>query len=527
MRSPIQPDRAGRWRIAAALLALSAAALMMHQPSPGLAQSSGARQSNRLPDTRQQAPRMDQRAPQPPRQPAVNRHQEQQSSRRQRIGLTRLSEQLGRDTPTGRGVKFDHIEGLPGNYLPDLGAARYDRIDARAMSGPSEAFGHVESTSRIIYGRGGLAPGVTAVDFYAMSDWLGRGFLRAGTPLPPLRTDARVMTHSWIGQDNPLAEEILARVDYVIDTQDVVVVVGVNNGRGSAIPPLLASAYNVIAVGAWNGGSSAGPTTFAGEGRGKPDLVAPGGQTSFSTPVVAAAAGLLIEAADRVVRTDPEARRAEVIKALLLSGAVKPDGWTSTIERPLDRFFGAGRVRVDRSHAILAAGRITPRESQASEETGSRPSAGWDFRAASPGESLVYELSVPDDGSALTVSAVWHRRVAGNLSRDPATGRPRWNDFARIANFDLTLEHLSPDGSWQPAGESRSGVDNLEHLYLPAPRPGVYRLTVQRQDRHADAWDAAVAFLAAPPITEQPTTEPETDEADPPAAPPSAAPAPP
>ncbi len=502
MTCRFSPNRADRWWTAAALLAVMVIALLLRGPLLSLGQPAG-RQSNRLPDTRQQPPRIAQPTqPQTPaQQPQVNRQQLEQTRRRERIGLMQLAEQLGRDMPTGRGVKIDHVEGLPGNYLPNLGAARYDRIDARAMSGPSEAFGHVESTARIIYGRSGLAPGVDAVDFYAMSDWIGRGFLRAGTPLPPLRTDARVMTHSWIGQTNPLAEEILARVDYVVDTQDVVVVVGVNNGRGSAIPPLLGSAYNVIAVGAWSGNNSAGPTTFAGGGRSKPDLTAPGGQTSYSTPVVAAGATLLIEAADRFVQATPEVRRAEVVKAVLLTGAVKPEGWSADTERPLDRHFGAGRMRIDRSYAVLAAGRAVPRTSDAAESASHPRAAGWDFRALDVGGDAVYEVEVPDDGSTLSITAVWHRRVAGNLSRDPATGRPRWNDFARVADFDMTLAHQADDGTWQPAGESRSRVDNVEHIHLPTAEPGLYRLTVQRQDRHADAWDVAIAFLAAPPAS--------------------------
>jgi hypothetical protein len=218
------------------------------------------------------------------------------------------------------------------------------------------------------------------------------------------------------------------------------------------------------------------------------------------------------------VATTPEARRAEVIKALLLTGAVKPSGWSSQVDRPLDRHFGAGRVRVDRSHAILAAGRAQPRASvdgedgAASDTSTAGASAGWDFRSPSAGDELVYELVVPDAGMELTVSAVWHRRVAGNVSREAGTGRPRWNDFSRVADFDLLLEHAVEDGTWVAAGASRSRVDNVEHIHLPTAEAGRYRLTVSRRDRHADAWGVAVAWLAAPEAG-QAADAPEVDDA--------------
>lgn len=426
---------------------------------------------------------------------------------RARIGLGVLARRLGPDMPIGRGVKFAHVEGLPGKYLPDLGSRRYDRIDARAMSGPSEAFGHTIGTAAIIYGPQGMAPGVSEIDFYAMPDWLGRGFLRAGTPFPPQTTDARVMTHSWIGNGSPLADEILARVDYVVDVNDVIMVVGVNNGRDTPIPPMLASAYNVIAVGAWNGDSSTGPAFFGTPGRSKPDIVAPGGRTSFATPMAAAAAAMLLEAADRQAQTNPQACRAQTIKALLLTGAQKPEDWSCTPDRPLDPRFGAGRLRVDQSHAIFEAGRAQPRkpgdENAQGPQYAAGPPSGWDVQAVDLGRTLVYDLQVIEDGTPLTATVVWNRRVAGNLSREAGSGKPRWNDFARVADFDLRLERLDGEGRWTLVAQSISRVDNVEHVYAPAAASGRYRLLVPRLDRHAGPWEVAVAWQsgAIPPTT--------------------------
>ena len=99
---------------------------------------------------------------------------------------------------------------------------------------------------------------------------------------------ARLYTHSWIAPATAGYEDILRRIDYLADVRGVVMVVGVNNGAGNPVPPLLASAYNTISVGQWDGHSSGGYTTVEGAGRCKPEIVAPGGLTSFATPVVAA-----------------------------------------------------------------------------------------------------------------------------------------------------------------------------------------------------------------------------------------------
>src|SRR5690606_1735666 len=116
---------------------------------------------------------------------------------------------------------------------------------------------------------------------------------------PPVDDGIRLFNHSWIGGASSAAPHILRRIDWVIDERDAIMCVGVNNERTSAVPVLLASSYNAIAVGTarGNGNSSGGYTTYEGVGRCKPDLVGPRGLTSFATPSVTACCAILMERA--------------------------------------------------------------------------------------------------------------------------------------------------------------------------------------------------------------------------------------
>jgi hypothetical protein len=135
-----------------------------------------------------------------------------------------------------------------------------------------------------------------------------------------------VQNHSWIsaaGNSEAVVSEINQRLDFAIDRDGFSSVVGVNNAASTALPQMLAQAYHTISVGLTNGAHSAGFTTLDGPGRIKPDLVAPDGLTSFATPMVAGAAGLLQAALAAAPYALTGADRPRVTKALLLAGAAK------------------------------------------------------------------------------------------------------------------------------------------------------------------------------------------------------------
>ncbi len=411
------------------------------------------------------------------------------------IGLTRLERQLGKQTPTGLGVVVSHVEGNQGDYLPAINTSHFAGVAFEPISGPSIVNAHAQATARVIYGRNGLAPGVHRVNAYSSYHWVRSGLLRTGTPEAPLSDDSRVVTHSWVGGgDDAFTREALRRVDWAIDTHGLIMIAGVNNGMETRVPGLICSAYNAIAVGNWIGNSSGNYTVVDVVGRCKPDLVAPNGQTSFATPTVAAVVCRLLEWTDRM--DDERAGRPEVIKAVLMAGAEKPENWSRDERRPLDHRFGAGRLRADRAHAILNAPAAQPTPALV------RHTMAWDWRDIpardeQPSE-LAYEFEAGQPMGELSAVLTWHRRIDGRVLQDILTSEPRWVDTPRSAELSLSLVRLESDASQTVLDQSASRIDNVQHVYVKNLPAGRWRLVVQRTDRLDEAWDFALAWRIEP-----------------------------
>ncbi len=471
----------------------------------------------------------------PPDDDASRSRSAPRPSDRRLTGWQAAFERLGRDMPVGRDVVVGHVEGGKGPYLPDAEQGSFRRVRFLARSGPSDKFGHATATARLAYGSGGLATGVRVVHCFQSDDWLTDGYLKLGQAQPPARDAPRLFNHSWIGRSAPYATNVLRRVDYAIDAYDVVMCVGVDNGSNSSVPELLASAYNVIAVGtAKNGGASSGGYTRIEEpGRCKPDIVGPRGLTSFTTPMVTGACAILLEAADTLdtprLAQAPEseasggggaggngaesssagrgsgrlASRAEVVKAALLAGAVRGAGWRPEPGRPLDEFLGAGVLNIDRSLLVMQAGR------EAAGRLSRR--AGWDFATIGVGETARYRFETLEPLGPTQAVLTWHRRIDGRTGTSPVDGRRLWLDMPRLANLDLRLIQLDEAGRRHVAAESASEIDNVELLHLPALEPGRYVLEVTRRDDGLDeAWDYALAWLIERPSD----TEASSNNAD-------------
>ncbi|MFA9480218.1 S8 family serine peptidase [Phycisphaerales bacterium AB-hyl4] len=407
-------------------------------------------------------------------------------------GFTQAERRLGDDAPTGAGIVLGHVEGDPGQYLPRVDHHRYRRIDLRPRSGESEPLSHTDATARIIYGPQGLAHGIREVHHFSSPHWLGGGYLRAGQSQPPADDRPRVFNHSWIGNDsgmNPAqTAHILRRIDYAIDRHGVVMSVGVNNNRNSRVPGLLASAYNVIAVGLADGASSSGGTNIEVEGRAKPDIVAPGTRTSYSTPVVTAAVARMLEAAGKLPEHAESARRPETIKALLMAGATKPWNWRQRDGQVLDDRLGAGVVHLDNALRILEAGRAKPNEV--------RSGSGWDLRMIQPGGRAIYRLDLDEPVEELSIMLTWHRRIDGRTVPHPTTGQPAWVDTPALARFDLRVVHAGDEGS-RLLADSLSEIDNVQHVHLTDAPAGDYHLVVSRREGGPAApWPVAIAWRA-------------------------------
>lgn len=407
----------------------------------------------------------------------------------QLIGLDRLERRLGADTPKGTGLVAGHVEGQRADYLPNRNAEAFRGVAIAARSGEGKVNGHAHATAAVVYGPQGLAPGIGKVDCYNVPDFLGSGLLNTNAAAGPVTHGQSVYNHSWVGRNLANVGDALRRIDYVIDTYDTIMVVGVDNGRSSRVPALLSSAYNVIAVGEWHGNSSGGYTLVETAGRCKPDIVAPGGLTSYATPVVTAAVARLLETAI-MLDAAAKASRAEVIKAVVLAGATKPEHWQPESGKPLDGHLGAGRLNLDLSHTVLSAG--PPR----AYPTANR--FGWEFAQLEPDRTHTYGLDLAAPMAELSLVLVWHRRVRGFEDAAPSGQLPTWSDEAAMANLDLAVMRRDDPERSRIIARSDSRVDNVEHIFLRSIEAGRYRIEVDRKDALDETWDYAIAWRIEP-----------------------------
>jgi hypothetical protein len=212
----------------------------------------------------------------------------------------------------------------------------------------------------------------------------------------------------------------------------------------------------------------------------KPDITAPASLTSFSTPLVAGTATLLLQAGlrgDAGPGTATDVTDMRTIKALLMNGATKPADWTNLPGKPLDLRYGAGVLQ--RVELLSAVARWAARPNRDTDDqrwraaspasnTNNLPARrGWDFRSIS---------------HAINQDAVNHYFF--DLSRAPGrtlTATLTWNrqqNQVGINNLDLFLYDANTGNL---VASSESIVDNVEHLRLPALPAARYNLQVLKR----------------------------------------------
>lgn len=337
--------------------------------------------------------------------------------------------------------------------------------------------GHADSVGYNFYGLGsGMAPGVARVDNYD-ADYFYNSIIAA--LLPPAIGDPLVnQSFIFTGLTSSQEATVDQNYDNYAANNNILFFSGAGNG-GSVYPP--ATCYNGMGVGVYGASSSVGPTS---DGRSKPDITAPGGATSFSTPYVAGAGAVLLQAA---VRGDggPDVAGAEdmrTLKALLLNGAVKPGDWTNGVTTPLDARYGAGILNVFESWKLLSGGRHSYIESTSNTSGSPHPPgsntnnepvpAGWDFNSITNQRSLfTYKEQVnhyyfnlnTNAGSTfmLTATLVWNRQAHQTA----------------VNNLNLFLYNVTTTNL---VISSTSAVDNVQHIFLPALPKGRYDLQVQK-----------------------------------------------
>lgn len=443
------------------------------------------------------------------------------------IGYTQLQTELGSGTPTGNKVPVTQVEADTKEnpdyytYLPDTLISEFTGKDFSFhivyKNGSYPTYGissHATQVGQNFYGNASsIAPGITSINNYLANHWLGSGFLNSGGP-QPLTTNARVANHSWVGaSSDPAANvDVLKRLDWVINQDEYIQVVAMNNSNGiaPATEPLLGSSFNAIAVGLSSGKSTHGSYALDSlytNGRTRPDLVAPMGATSYATPVVSAAAALLVEvghAGGATLSTDPlvqsttnrngntiyNAERSEVVKAALMAGAsrtspnltntVTPQGYVVDTNNGLNSSYGAGQLNIYNSYHIIAAGEQNSLQDGGAGFIGRY---GFDYDPAfgdltSSNRTASYYFKPLADGE-ITASLVWNLDVDANL------------DSATLYNLGLYLYDLTTS---ELVGSSTSTADNTQNLWLSLNAGQDYLLQVLALTGDDFRWDYGLAW---------------------------------
>ena len=392
---------------------------------------------------------------------------------------------------TGSGVELAHTEANIGTTPPQFevnpavvglptSVLTYISSNGTATTFPNSVgseSAHADAVGVNMYSpSSGVAPQVAHVDNYDADYFLNAILLTIVPPaIPGVIVNQSFVFPGLAPSDQATLEQAY---DNYAANHNTLFVSGAGNG-GAVLPP--ATCFNGMGVAAFGGSSSVGPTA---DGRSKPDITAPAGVTSFSTPYVTGSAAVLVQAGTRGDggANTSAATDVRTLKALLLNGAVKPAGWTNGITRPLDARYGAGVVNVFNSWAQLRGGQhafieSTSNTSGSPHPPGSNPNnepslSGWDFNSISNSSFLLtykeavnhyYFNLIPGSGSSFTLTTIltWNRQA----------GQSAINDL------NLFL-YNAVNGNLVAA--STSAVDNVEHLFVNGLPAGRYDLQVEK-----------------------------------------------
>jgi hypothetical protein len=434
------------------------------------------------------------------------------------IKYTDLVARLGLATPTGAGIGIGQVEApenAAGSYAPDTLLAEFSGKTINLLSGTGlVASWHATEVAKNLYGNTlSIAGGVTSISSWQVNPWITGAYLRvgSGSASPPLTPPAgvRVFNHSWIGSFGAAASDndALRRLDFTVSRDNIFIASGTNNGAGSVAQPMMAYAFNGVTVGLADGNHSNGltPAGIDGPNRRKPDIVAPGQFTSFSTPVVGAAAAILFDAADSdpAVSGNSAANRAITVKAALLAGTTHRAAWSNgapatgpsrgVTTTALDPLYGADLLNIDRAHRIFTGGEANG--SSTVLPTTFLRHQGWDYlNGLASGGSIYWTFRVHTPVDEVSVVATWHRQVASTFTT--------WN----MMDLDLRLMKLVGGVPTPISGDAGIGVfasgncesngvdDNTEHLFLRGLAAGDYVLQLSRKAGTQTAMPIVVAW---------------------------------
>jgi len=442
-----------------------------------------------------------------------------QSATLNAIGMTLL--ETTTTNLNGGGIQVAQVEGdspdvgdfnvNPSVVGQPMGRFSYYSINGCATNFPNSEggeSGHADEVAQIFYGlTTGVAPKVAHVDNYDASVFVtvgGLGTIGLGPYLvflPDININDPVVNQSFVVPCYTTNKQtaVDSGYDNYAAQYNTLFVSAIGNG-GAVNPP--ATCYNGLGVGAFGGSSSTGPTPD--NGRAKPDLVAPGSATSFSTPLVSGAAAVLIQAGlrgDGGADTN-SAVSIRTLKALLINGAIKPVGWTNVSPSPLDSYYGAGVLNVFDSYRQLAGGKQGYNATSsvvlgaAHPPPGAPASAsglsGWDFNTNTS--------SSTSDGVNHYYFNVTNGRAGATFTTTATLVWNRQQNQTAINNLGLFLYDTANSNL---VAASISMVDNVQQVWVPRLPAGKYDLQVWKAGgtnmvSPSEAYALAFEFFSVP-----------------------------
>jgi hypothetical protein len=302
------------------------------------------------------------------------------------------------------------------------------------------------------------------------------------TTLPSTNLDDAVVNQSFTFGEQPtnLQNSVDSAYDDYAAHYNTLFVTGVGNSGYVGTP---GTCYNGIGVGAYDGNSSFGPTPD--NGRCKPDIVAPASDTSWSTPMVAGVAALLVQAAIRGDGGGNTNAGADIrtIKALLLNGAVKPSDWINYPPEPLSTNYGAGILNAYNSYQQFGGGEHNYNISNSVPQGTAHPPVsslafipslnGWNFGSISSSSSGLF--STASDGVEHYFLNVTNAPNNVNFTLTSTLVWERQRSQTDINHLALFLYNCANSNL---VACSTSLVDNVQHVFVPQLPKGRYDLQV-------------------------------------------------
>lgn len=226
--------------------------------------------------------------------------------------------------------------------------------------------------------------------------------------------------------------------------------------------------------------------------------------TSFSAPIVAGGAALVVNAGKSLYGSNSNAIDGRIVKAVLLNGARKDSQWTNgqalndgVIEtsQALDWETGAGALNLDQTfdQYVLAnnGGMVETADVAGTDQgdLGDVGNVGWDFGFVGS-ESGVDDINLyfldqqVAAASELTLTLTW---FADMISGDDA-------DFSgaagnHLANLDVTIfefDNLTDRNIIDTVARSNSLYNVVEHLHFEIENQGFYGIQVDYTGSHFD-----------------------------------------